>query len=475
MKKDSKSHEVNRALPYLRLAACAIFYLIFAFISGPVIGADSRGYIEMISAREPVYPILLWIFRKLLGNDIYLWAVVIFQNLLMAFAVWYCTEKLWKRYCSSFVSLAGMYAVHAGVAVLCQFAAERGSIYSNNIMTEGVTMSCWLIFMVLLVDVVEECDKGKLTAALILAAVMTDTRKQMAVAYITLFGAMMIARIGRDNVKQYFTRLAILTGGIVLSVIVALSGTRLYNYVLRGEFTQNTRDMNLVLTTSLYVSDKSDSSLIEEEAVRELFTRTMDILDESKSNYSYAGKGWSALEEHYEEHYDVITVDTTGPLFVDYAKERGFAEGLDAEQEADRMSGVIVKSLLWDNLGTYLRVYIASFLNGIINTVAKRNTLLDIYAFAAVILVFIMSVYMLFVKNKPAAEQKRAAGRGGLYVLIAMAVNTGVAAALIFCQSRYMIYNMALFYMAGIWLLENIISVILSARKKQCHPEHLSS
>ena len=99
----------------------------------------------------------------------------------------------------------------------------------------------------LLVDVVEECDKGKLTAALILAAVMTDTRKQMAVAYITLFGAMMIARIGRDNVKQYFTRLAILTGGIVLSVIVALSGTRLYNYVLRGEFTQNTRDMNLVL------------------------------------------------------------------------------------------------------------------------------------------------------------------------------------------------------------------------------------
>ena len=124
------------------------------------------------------------------------------------------------------------------------------------------------------------------------------------------------------------------------------------------------------------------------------------------------------------------------------------------------MSGVIVKSLLWDNLGTYLRVYIASFLNGIINTVAKRNTLLDIYAFAAVILVFIMSVYMLFVKNKPAAEQKRAAGRGGLYVLIAMAVNTGVAAALIFCQSRYMIYNMALFYMAGIWLLENMIRSI---------------
>ena len=121
------------------------------------------------------------------------------------------------------------------------------------------------------------------------------------------------------------------------------------------------------------------------------------------------------------------------------------------------MSGVIVKSLFADNLGTYIKVYLASFLNGIINTVAKRNTLLDIYAFAAVIIVLLMSLYLLFVKNIPGAKEKRASGRGGLYILIAMAVNTGVAAALIFCQSRYMIYNMALFYMAGIWLLENVI------------------
>ena len=449
MKRSGSAHEVNPAYPYLRLLGCVVFYLIFAFISGPVIGADSRGYIEMISAREPVYPILLWIFRKLLGQDVYLWAVVIFQNILMGWAVWYCTEKLWKRYCKVRLSMAGMYAVHAGVAFMCQVLAERGSIYSNNIMTEGITMSSWLIFMALLVDIVEECDYRKLAIALILAAVMTDTRKQMAVAYITLFGAMVIARIGRDSVKEYFARLAILAGTIVLSVIAALAGTRLYNYVLRGEFTQNTRDMNLVLTTSLYVADKQDSSLIEEEAVRELFIRTMDILDESKSNYSYAGNGWSNLESHYEDHFDVITVDTTGPLFVDYAKERGFAEGLDAEQEADRMSGVIVKSLFADNLGTYIKVYLASFLNGIINTVAKRNTLLDIYAFAAVIIVLLMSLYLLFVKNIPGAKEKRASGRGGLYILIAMAVNTGVAAALIFCQSRYMIYNMALFTWRG--------------------------
>ena len=95
-----------------------------------------------------------------------------------------------------------------------------------------------------------------------------------------------------------------------------------------------------------------------------------------------------------------------------------------------------------------------------------NNILLAIAGFAAVIIVAVLSVCMLFVKNIPEADKKRSCGRGGIYVLIAMCVNTGVAAALIFCQSRYMIYNMALFYMAGIWLLENVIGVIRSAAKK---------
>ena len=457
MKESGEKQKIRPKSRYLRLAGCILFYLLFAFVFGPVLGADSRGYIEMISAREPVYPVFLWINRMIFGEGLYLWAVVILQNIFMGFAVWYCTEKLWKRFCRSALSLAAMYAVHAGVAVLCQFFAERGSIYSSNIMTEGLTMSCWLIFMVLLVDAVEDGDYKKLIIALILAALMTDMRKQMAVSYFTLGGAMVIGRIHKGSLGKYFARLGITVLASAISVILALGGTRLYNYVLRGEFTQNTRDMNLVLTTSLYVADREDALLIEEEAVRKLFIRTMYILNESESNHSYAGEGWSALEQHYEDHFDIITVDTTGPLFVDYAVEQGFERGLDAEQEADRMSGVIVKSLFSDNLKNYARVYLASFLNGLINTVAKRSSFLDKYAFAAIAAVLLMSLYVLLLRDIPEEKRMHSAGRAGLYVLIAMAVNTGVAAALIFCQGRYMIYNMALFYMAGIWLLENII------------------
>ncbi len=455
----------ERKEAYLRLLGCAIFYLVFCFAFGIYIGSDSRGYIEMISAREPVYPLFLLLWRSIFGEGIYLWVVILLQNLLQAFCVWYCCEHLWKRFSESRLTLAALYAVHAGVAFLCQFLAERGAIYSSNILTEGITVSLWLLAMTLLIEGVLDWDKKKLLWLLLLLAVLTDTRKQMAVGYPALAAAVFFGRMKKDSFKLWLKRVLLTAGGILLSLILALGGTRLYNYVLRGSFAANTRDMNLVLTTTLYVADPEDVALIEEDAVRTLFERTMKLLDAKGSNYRYAEPGWSALEAHYEENFDRITVDTTGPLFVDYAKERGFAEGMEAEGEADRMSLVIVKSLFFHNLGRYLKVYGASILNGLVNTVAKRHPLLDLYAFAVILLLGVL-VFLGFRK-----EENREAARGGLFVLLALFCNTMVAAALIFCQSRYMIYNMALFYMALLWMGEPVVRKLKSRLKKKTETE----
>ena len=434
------------------MVCCIAFYLAFCFVFGVQMGADSRGYINMVSAREPVYPLFLWVFRSLFGEKLYLWIVIVLQNLIMAVAVWWSTEEIGKRFSLPGIVQAGMIAVHFGVACICQFLAERGAIYSNMIMTEGITISMWLFFMGLVFRAVLDENKKALVIALLLAAFMMDTRKQMAVGYITICAAVFFGRMGKDALKEYLKKLVIVVCGCVLSLVLALGGTRLYNFVLRGDFVQNTRDMNLVLTTTLYAADKEDAILIEEERVRELFVLTMEKLEETESNYRFAGSGWRALEEHYENHFDVITIDTTGHLYIDYAVERGFAEGIEAEQEADRMSAVIVRSLFADNLGTYLRIYGASFLNGLINTVAKRSSLLDWYALAAYIGYIAL---MLMCLRKEAC---RTEGMVGLFVLLAILVNVGVAAALIFCQTRYMIYNMALFYVAGILMLWKLIA-----------------
>lgn len=446
IEKESKiintEHKQNGlAEKWLPLAVCVFFYVAMCLIYGPQLGADSNGYIHMISAREPVYPLFLMIFRKVFGEAHYLYAVAFAQNLLMAFAVWYLTMYLKQRFGWKEWMTYVMIAMHFAVALLCQFAAGRASIFPNSILTEGITLSLWLIFITFLLKTLWEKHMRYVLYALILAAVMMDVRKQMAVGYIVLFGTLLLGWIRQ---KGYFKRMAVVTGMILCSILLALGGTRLYNYVMRGEFTQNTRDMNLVLTTSLYIAEKEDASLIDEPVVRELFVQVMELLEEKECNYRFAKPGWRNLEAHYGAHYDKITIDTTGPMFIEYAMEQGFAEGLEAEQEADRMSGVIVRSLLADNLGTYLKVYLASVGNGLINSVAKRNALLDWYALAAYLIYCVLMALCLLKK------ETRRAGLFGLTVVICIGVNVGVTAALIFCQTRYMIYNMALFYMAGI-------------------------
>jgi len=324
-------------------------------------------------------------------------------------------------------------------------------------LTEGITLSLWLLFICKLLEALYSGKIKPVVGAMILAAIMMDTRKQMAITYIVLFATLLLGWIGS---KGYLKKMGITLGMILLSILLAIGGTRLYNYSLHGAFAQNTRDMNLVLTTTLYVADREDAALIEEESVRNLFITVFDILDEEECNYRYAGEGWRNLEAHYGAHYDTITVDTTGPMFIEYAIAEGFAEGLPAEQEADRMSAVIVQSLLIDNLSTYASVYLSSALNGMINSIAKRGGLLDYYA------LFAYMIYLILMLKCLLNRESRTIGLMALTVFIGIAVNVGVAAALIFCQTRYMIYNMALFYMALLLMLWITGSSFFEKRKK---------
>ena len=428
-------------LDLINLGICLLVYMIFCFVGGVQECADSRGYIVMKEEREPVYCLFLWFFRSVFGTNIYLNIVVFVQNLLMTFGVWWSVTYLKKRfYLKEYIALL-MFSVHFGVAILCQFFAGRSSIYPNSIMTEGITTSLWLVFITLLWKAIDSKNIKSVIVPLVLTALLMDTRKQMAFGFIVFFAVILICWTGTE---KYVRKMLTVTLIIVLSVVLSLGINRAYNLVMGRGFNQNTRDANLVLTTSLYVADRVDADLIKEDAVRELFIETMDEIDAKKCNINYAGKGWRSIADHYGEHYDKITIDTTKYKFEDFAVKRGFKEGVEAKQEADRMSNVIVTSLLADNLGKYFKVFMSSFCNGLVNTVAKRNVLLEWYS----LVVYIVYIILLVMNLKD--RHTKSVGFIGLSVLISIFVNVGVTAALIFTQTRYMIYNMALFYVAFI-------------------------
>lgn len=455
-----KSYLKENKIMLIRCIVCIAFYASFCFIFGPTLGADSKGYINMIAAREPVYPLILAFFRLIFPEGIYLNVVVLFQNMLQAFAVCICVEFFRKRFNLNEWLAVLMYLIHFGVAVMCQFISERGAVYSNMIMTEGITMSLWIIFITLLVKAVLDDSKKAYILVMIVLTVMMAARKQMAVGYIVTMAAVIICRIGRDNLKRYFIRAFLVAAGLGVSVMLVFGIMGIYNFALRGKFAKNTRDMNLVLTTTLYVADKEDSALIDDVVAKELFSETMSILDKNGSNIKYAGNGWESLAEHYEYHYDLITIDTTKELFEEYARNEGYSDEMEIQAEADRLSGVIVKSLITDNLSKYIRIYFSSVLTGLVNTVAHKSTLLNIYAFIVYVIAIVLIILCYFIKSL------RDTADAALVVIGAVFVNVGVTAALIFCQSRYMIYNMALFYMVLL-----LMCVKLLLRKKNGHDE----
>lgn len=417
-----------------------LFYMVFAFAFPVFLDSDSVSYLSMSSTREPLYPIFLWVFRSIIHSDAYLRVVVVIQNLLMAFAVAKVSLYIQKTfYLKEGISLI-FVGFHFLVAIMNQFIAGRAASYPNSIVTEGVTMAIWLLFMMHVMKAVLEDRTREVIFASIYAAVLLGIRKQMAITYLVIFAAVFFCFLGK---KGFFKRIGFTALALVISLLLAMGGTKIYNYALRGEFSSSTRNMNLVLTTTLYICDEEDRELIPEEEVRILYDETYQTLDKIECNIDYAESGWSNLEKHYNECFDQITVGTTEKSFVEYAEKRGFASGMEAEQEADRMSALIVKSLLFDNLPKYAKVYGASFLNGMINTVARRNFLLDYYA--AVIYIIYGVLLVLCIRK----EETRALGLAALVILLAIVINVGVTAALIFCQPRYMIYNMAIFYCLG--------------------------
>ena len=446
MSENGKNKKIN-IHTWITLCLSLLFYLTMYFMFGVKLFSDSAGYINMDSTREPVYPLFLAI-AGLFGETAQLEITAIVQNIFMALAVTYLAATIRDTFKLKSCVMYFVAAMNYAVAFAGQFLSLNGCVYSNSILTEGIALQMYLIFFALLIKAVNGGGIRYEIIMAILSALMMDTRKHMAIVYIICFAALFFARIGR---KGFIKKMAISLAIIICSIISATAGNYLYNLAVRGEMIKNTRDMNLVITTSLYVCDREDADLIKDEDARDIFIKVYDELDKKQANIKYAEGGIVKLSEHYANSFDVITIDTTLPMLEEDAAARGFDEGLQAEMEADRVSKVILAAIFKDNLGKYAKVYISSVYNGLVNTVAKRNSLLDIYAMIA----YFCYIMIMIVLSRD--SEKRPVSFFGFIVLGAIAVNVMVTSALIFCQPRYMMYNMALFYIAGGIMLYTLI------------------
>ena len=107
----------------------------------------------------------------------------------------------------------------------------------------------------------------------------------------------------------------------------------------------------------------------------------------------------------------------------------------------------MTKALLPSCLPSLIGCFFDNLLSGLVTTVALRTPVL----IAAAVLFY--ACYLLLLIVLICRRANAAVLLFSALTLLSILANVALVSAVIFCQSRYTIYNMPLFYMSGFWML----------------------
>lgn len=432
------------------LAVSMLFYLFFAVYDGAVICVDSPSYIYMDISREPFYPLFLAFLRFVFSGqgDFYLTAAVFLQSILAAAAAWSLADFLRKEFKLSALTGFFLLAIPLAASLLCRFAAQRASMYSNSILTEGIACSLYLLFARFLLDYCFHHRRRSLIWACVISFVLISTRKQMYLSLILLVIGLVYTAVRTKRYKKGLLAViccsAAIWGG---SVLFDCS----YNFVLRGSFTEHSSDNRFLATMVFYHAEKGDGEAIDDPEMKLLFEQIYDACEDNGFLGDSAPKGWYQKVTHFAQHYDNIQIDTMWRMVREYVYENYEGDASEKEEQVDALMREMTNVLLPEVSGRLMLTVFHNFWYGMVTTVAQCTPVLIAYS-AATYLIYI--VLLLWNLKKNGLDRLSVLG---IFTLVSIAGNVTVVSALIFAQARYTIYNMPLFYVSGLLLFLNVL------------------
>ena len=464
------THVKQNFFSILMLIFSITFYLFFAFYDGAVISVDSPTYISMSFAREPFYPLLLAFFR-FFSPENYLLYVVILQSVLVALAGWILADYLRKKLCIHKLYSTLLYILPICTSLLCRFAAKRASMYTNSIMTEGICTSLYLLFIFCILNYLWDDSKSHIISSWLIAFIMISSRKQMLMVLPVLFLAIVYHNYKNRNFWKG-TAIAIISCLLVFPCFKLFDCT--YNYILRGTFQGHSSSNRFVTTMVFYNAKRTDADYIKDDNVRQLFLNIYDVCDEKGYLGNHADDGWFHEVNHFGDHYDHIQIDTMWPMILEHARQTINEQFPDIPQEelhtlydveTDRLNSIMISSVLPHQLPDLIKSLVNNFLSGLVITIAQLREILVPYTvimfLAYLALTGRLALYWHKNKTKASAniDPVQKTVDFAIITLLGIFFNVLLVSAVIFCQTRYTIYNMPLFYMAGAVLLYQNITL----------------
>lgn len=409
---------------------------------------DSETYIRMYLGREPVYPLFLLLLRTLCGGAYKLVAAVL-QGILAAWSMYLLTVYSRRVFHLNWLwtGCTGMLLVIPHL--LTPLGSASNMVYTNSILSEGIGYSIFNLmayFMMRLVLEEKKCRKDYVLA-LGLALLLSLTRGQM-MPMLLVWGCVAVY----STAVSTLARKRILQIGLVLFMTAASMGIRsglmfAYNYGVKNVAAVNLGGGTTFLTNVIYSADAEDGDQIEEEGVRSTFYYIQEEVEKAGWNYKTAGHGLIEQALHLEECHDLIKFNQIELFITWYLNDYKGLDGRAREVQTDIIATEMARQVIVHSFPTWIQVYVSLVVSGLIRTIAMIHPVLNWYAALAYLISIGLMLYLFWKKPKSKAALFM------LFVYLMICANVFATSLTIMCLSRYMIYNMSLFYMAGLAML----------------------
>lgn len=501
----------RKSVYYLSMAAVFIIEFLCLGEKGYVLREDSPAYLTFTGrvGIMPLYPLFLYVNRRLLGEGIYLYAVFVEQTALAGISIFALTEFMRRRFRLSYIASYPVYLF----AMFMPFTVNYPeSISNHDILTEGLAFPLFYFYMICFLKSIFD-KKYKDIALLILVSIplaLTRTQLQlMAVlnAAAFFYVAWMKGRslrwarqIGRGILYVFAAAMIVVVSeGMVLGgnsvgqrVIAAISRSEaqaeeaaveeeaekavreVSGESMSGESvsqdkesTQTTAETvsnvtsqygHLLIDKAVYEIDEDDYLLFEDEEMQKLCRAIFEAADSRGSRYVYARNDlwmWQDIMNGIGSGVDVVNA--------------GWAAYLDENSDTDlSYSAVnqIAATLALEHLGRIIYHTLCMMPQGFICTVFFQKSSIYLLCHILTLLIY-LSAFVLVIwgyRNQKIPRQYPEALLGCIVINVLFVV---IVSVMFFAMQRYLVYCFGIFYAAYYASIAKFFQYYFEQRKNQ--------
>lgn len=468
----SKQNISSYLVPCIIGAFFCFLFLFFGVGQYP----DSATYIGYNTSREPLYPLFLRACRFIAGEAHFLWLAALLQNVLAFFANWYLYRFFVRQFrLNMLFRIMALLIILAPHLFTCVFAPS-GIVLTNAILSEGLTISLYPLFATLLLEAFYREKKGCcLAASYVTALLLSLARGQLMPLFLVWFVVSAAAFVRstaksklkpdmqeaeeqkhgrRMDAKRICGILFALLLATALGFVLRQTAMRCYHASMTGGVVQTNTGGNVTLLTNVLYSADEEAVAAAEEALSDRDAAYLhDIYAQMKERGLCAldaDGGFHARILHHEDSHDkikfgILSVVLTSGVWQEWDElPEGSKDGFEMTVEEDKMAGRLMKAVLPHSVGSFFATYLYVAAGGFVRTVSPLSPVFSVYALLIYIVAIALMCYLFKRgKNRESAWMMAAA-------LLMTAANVCATALTIMCLSRYMIYNMTLFYLAGL-------------------------